>query len=83
MPAAVGDFLILNAIRESDGTAVSVSEDEIIEGVSLIQEHTELKPAPEGGAALIAVKKLNRSGFLKGSEKVLVFITGNSENYES
>ena len=83
VPAAVGDFLILKAIRESNGIAVSVSEVEIRDGVSLIEKYTKLKPAPEGGAALIAVKKLNESGFLKGSEKVLVFITGNSEKYES
>jgi len=83
VPSAVGDFLILNAIRESNGTAVSVSEDQIREGVSLIEEHTELKPCPEGGAALIAVNKLKNSGFLEGDEKVLVFITGNGEKYDS
>ncbi len=83
VPSAVGDFLILNAIRKSDGTAVSVSEDQSREGVTLIEEHTTLKPCPEGGAALIAVKKLRNTGFLEGNEKVLVFITGNGEKYKS
>lgn len=83
VPSAVGDFLILKAIRESDGIAVSVSEERINEGVGYIKEHTELNPAPEGGAALIAVKKLKNNGFFSGDEKVLVFITGNGEKYES
>lgn len=83
VPSAIGDFLILKVVRESDGIAVSVSEDQISEGVSYIKEHTEINPCPEGGAALIAVNKLKNNGFLRGNEKVLVFITGNGEKYES
>ena len=81
VPSAVGDFLILEALRESNGTAIAVSEEEIIEGIRLVEEHTELSPAPEGGAAVIAAKKLVDNQFLKGAESVLLFITGSKEKY--
>ena len=81
VPSAVGDFLMLRALRESGGTAIAVSEDEIIEGIRLVEKHTKLSPAPEGGAAVIAAKKLVENRFLKGAESVLLFITGSKEKY--
>ena len=81
VPSAVGDFLMLRALRESGGTAIAVSEDEIIEGIRLVEKHTKLSPAPEGGAAVIAVKKLVENDFLEGTESVVVFITGSKEKY--
>ena len=81
VPSAVGDFLMLRAVRESKGTAIAVSEEEIIEGIRLVEKHTDLSPAPEGGAAVIAVKKLIDNQFLEKTESVLVFITGSKEKY--
>ncbi len=81
VPSAVGDFLMLRALRESEGTAIAVSEEEIIAGIRLVEKHTDLSPAPEGGAAVIAVKKLVENKFLKETESVLVFITGSKEKY--
>ena len=81
VPSAVGDFLMLRALRESEGTAIAVSEEEIIAGIRLVEKHTGLSPAPEGGAAVIAVKKLVENQFLKETESVLVFITGSKEKY--
>jgi len=81
VPSAVGDFLMLEALRKSKGTAIVVSEEEIVEGIRLVEKHTELSPAPEGGAAAIAVKKLVENQFLTGKEGVLVFITGSKEKY--
>ena len=81
VPSAVGDFLILNAVRESGGIAIAVSEEEIDEGVNLTREYAGIDPAPEAGAAVIAVKNLLKNGFLSGSEKVVVFITGSGEKY--
>ena len=81
VPSAAGDFLMLEALRKSEGTAIVVSEDEIIEGIRIVEKHTELSPAPEGGAAVIAVKKLVENQFLNGTESVLVFITGSKEKY--
>ena len=81
VPSAVGDFLMLRALRESGGTAIAVSEDEIIEGIRLVEKHTKLSPAPEGGAAVIAARKLVENDFLEGTESVVVFITGSKEKY--
>ncbi|MFC1513573.1 threonine synthase [candidate division KSB1 bacterium] len=81
VPAAVGDFLMLKAIRESGGTAVSVSDDELIEGVKLVGKHTGIFTAPEGGAAFIAVKKMIESGHVKPDEKIVVFNTGSGLKY--
>ena len=81
VPSAVGDFLMLRALRESGGTAIAVSEDEIIEGIRLVEKHTEINPAPEGGAAVIAARKLVENDFLEGTESVVVFITGSKEKY--
>ena len=81
VPSAVGDFLMLRALRESEGTAIAVSEEEIIAGIRLVEKHTDLSPAPEGGAAVVAVKKLVENQFLKETESVVVFITGSKEKY--
>ncbi len=81
VPSAIGDFLMLKALRESNGTATAVSEGDIVQGVHLIEKHTVLSPAPEAGAALIATKNLIKSGFLNGNENVLVLITGSKERY--
>ena len=81
VPSAVGDFLMLRALRESGGTAIAVSEDEIIEGIRLVEKHTEINPAPEGGAAVIAARKLVENDFLERTESVVVFITGSKEKY--
>jgi len=81
VPSAVGDFLMLRALRESEGTAIAVSEEEIIAGIRLVEKHTDLSPAPEGGAAVVAIKKLIENQFLKEAESVVVFITGSKEKY--
>ncbi len=62
VPAAVGDFLILRAIRESGGTAVAVSDEEIFESTNIIGRTQGIFAAPEGGATLAALKNLLSSG---------------------
>ena len=81
VPKAVGDFLMLRALRESGGTAVAVSEEEIIKGVKLTGKYAGIFAAPEGGAAVIAAQKLRDSGFIKPQEKVVIFITGSGLKY--
>lgn len=81
VPKAVGDFLMLKALRNSGGTAVSVTEDELIDGIKYIGRHTGMFAAPEGGAALIAAKKLLDSGDIKSKEKVVIFMTGSGLKY--
>ncbi len=81
VPKAVGDFLMLRALRESGGTAVSVSDDELIKGVKTIGKHTGIFAAPEGGAALAAVERLKDSGDISENDRVVVFITGSGLKY--
>ncbi len=76
VPVAIGDYLILDAIRESGGTAVTVSDAELMEGVRLAAAGEGLFIAPEAGAAVIAARKLRASGFLERGDEVVIFVTG-------
>ena len=58
VPAAVGDFLMLRALRESGGTAVAVSDEALVAHSHTIAAHTGIFPAPEGGATLAALLDL-------------------------
>jgi len=81
VPQAVGDFLILKALRESKGTAVAVSDSEILEGTYILGKTQGLWAAPEGGATVAALKQLLDEGWIKREEKVVLFITGGGAKY--
>ncbi len=81
VPAAVGDFLILRALRESRGTAVAVSDDRILDATYLIGKTQGIWAAPEGGATLAAFQALRDKGWIKDGETVVLFITGNGAKY--
>jgi threonine synthase len=81
VPKAYGDFIILDIIRKSGGTAIAVSDDAIMEGVKEMASTEGIFPAPEGGAALAAYKQLLQSGFLTGADKVVLFNTGSGYKY--
>jgi len=81
VPAAVGDFLILRALRVSNGTAVAVSDKAMIEAANMIGRTQGFFVAPESGATLAAFKLLRESGWIKGSESVVLFSTGNGAKY--
>ncbi len=76
VPVAIGDYLILDAVRQSGGTAITVSEAELMQGVDLAARHEGLFVSPEAGAAYIATRKLRASGFLQSSDEVVIFSTG-------
>lgn len=76
VPVAIGDYLILDAIRKSGGTAVTVTEDELMEGVYLAATHEGLFVSPEAGAAYVATRNLRASGFFDEDDEVVVFSTG-------
>ena len=65
VPKALGDFLVLQAVRESGGTAVAVSERDMMAGCEELAADEGLFVAPEGGACMAALRQLRRSGFLK------------------
>ena len=81
VPKAIGDFLILRALRESHGAAVAVSEEEIIQGVKLIARTEGLFVSPEGGACVTAAMKLKSSGHLSPDDSVVIFNTGTGFKY--
>lgn len=81
VPAAIGDFLILRAIRESNGIAVSVSDEELVESAKQIGRTTGIFASPEGGATLAALKKLISKNWIKNDETIVLFNTGSGHKY--
>jgi threonine synthase len=75
VPAAIGDYLILRAVRESGGLAVSVTDGEILRAQRDLARLTGILAAPEGAAPVAALVPLRASGFLEGTERVVVFNT--------
>jgi threonine synthase len=81
VPKALGDFLILRGVRESGGTAIAVSEAEIVAGVKDAAATQGLFMAPEGGACVAAARKLRATGKLKPEDSVVLFDTGTGYKY--
>ena len=81
VPSAVGDFLILNSIRESEGVALSVTDDELMYGVKQIGTTEGIFSAPEGGATVAALPKLLDLGIIKPKDRIVLFITGSGLKY--
>lgn len=81
VPAAVGDFLILRALRESHGNAAAVPDNEIMDASNLMGRTQGIFPAPEGGAALAGFLHLRRRGWIKDGETVVLFNTGSGHKY--
>ncbi|MBI3973342.1 MAG: threonine synthase [Chloroflexi bacterium] len=82
VPVAIGDYLILDAVRASGGTAIAVGEDEIRQAQLDMGRLTGLYPAPEGAATWAGAKKLRAQGFLRGDERVALFDTGMGIKYD-
>jgi threonine synthase len=76
VPIAIGDYLIIDALRESHGTALTVTDAELQEGMDLAASQEGLFVAPEAGAAVIATRKLRESSFLSADDEVVIFSTG-------
>ena len=81
VPKAIGDFLILDAIRESDGMAVTVTDEELIAGARELARREGIFAAPEGGACVPALRKLLDRGRVKKTERVVLFNTGSGIKY--
>ena len=75
VPIAIGDYLILDAIRASRGTAIAVDDQEIVAALHEIARGEGLFPAPEGAATFAAYKKLLAAGFLDPADRVVLFNT--------
>jgi threonine synthase len=81
VPKAIGDFLVLRAVRESGGTALSITDRDMVDGMKQMGAHEGISAAPEGGAAFHAVKLLVKEGRIKTSDTVVVFNTGGALKY--
>jgi len=81
VPGAVGDFLILNALRESGGGAVAVKDQVMRDWVQALGADTGVFAAPEGGATAAAVPILKERGLVGEGDEVLLFNTGSGLKY--
>lgn len=81
VPAAIGDFIILDAIRASGGTALSVADAEMLDNARLMGSRTGIFPAPEGAACLAAQIHLLHAGWIQPYETVVLFNTGSGLKY--
>jgi len=80
-PSAIGDFLILRALRESRGAAVAVEDGAMVEGVSLLAKNEGVMTSPEGGATLAALKRLLADHLLVDCETVVLMLTASGYKY--
>ena len=81
VPAAVGDFMILDAVRASGGRALAVSESRIREWMELGARSEGLAICPETAACIGALEQLTREGWIKPAERVVIFNTGAAQKY--
>jgi threonine synthase len=81
VPRAIGDFLILDALRASGGTAIAVTDKELIDATRVIGAAEGIFCAPEGAACLPALQKLMADGSVKSAERVVLFNTGSGVKY--
>jgi threonine synthase len=81
VPAAVGDFLILRAVRNSGGTALAVSDEEIRAAQRTIGQSEGMFVAPEAAATVAALQNLVAKGAIATDERVVLLITGNGLKY--
>ena len=81
VPKAVGDFLILHAVRESGGAAIAVSEEAILQAVEDAARDDGFLLCPEGGAVLAAWRKALSQGLVRRDERVVLFNCANGNKY--
>jgi threonine synthase len=81
VPKPLGDFLVLQAVRESGGTAIAVSDAELLDAGCELAREEGIFAAPEGAACVAALSKLLASGFLKPSERMVIYNTGSGLKY--
>jgi threonine synthase len=81
VPAAVGDRWMLEVLRASGGTAVSVPEAAMLAETLVLSRGLGLTAAPEGGAVLAAFKRLADEGWIRKGERVVLFNTGTGLKY--
>jgi len=81
VPKAIGDFLILNILRQSNGGAIAVADNEMIRVTREVGSNEGLFIAPEAAACFAAIKSLRSAGKIRSGERVVIFNTGSGIKY--
>ena len=81
VPQAVADFLMLRALRESNGTALSVSDEEMIAEIPRLGRAEGIFFCPEGAACVAALRRLTQNGWIKPTDEVVLFNTATGLKY--
>jgi threonine synthase len=81
VPKAYGDYLILDILKRSQGTAVAATDEEILAAMRHWARVEGVFAAPEGAASLVAYQKLRASGFFRAEDTVVLFNTGSAYKY--
>ena len=81
VPQAAGDFLMLRALRDSNGTAVSVSDDEMLAEIPRIGRAEGIFFCPEGAACVAALRRLTQQRWIKTTDEVVIFNTASGLKY--
>lgn len=81
VPAAVGDFLMLDILRRSRGRAIAVTDEELLEGQRQLAAEQGIFACPEAGAVWTAAQKLHAEGWIGPDERVVLFNTGTGLKY--
>ncbi len=83
VPSPIGGFLCLRALRETNGTAIAIAEQDIAPAAAELARRTGVDVCPEGGAAFAALKELKHSGWIKEIDRVVLFNTGTGLKYRA
>jgi threonine synthase len=81
VPKAYGDYLILDILKKSQGTAIAATDEEILAATRHWASAEGVFAAPEGAASLVAYHKLRASGFFRAEDTVVLFNTGSAYKY--
>ena len=81
VPKPLGDFLVLEAVRSSRGTAVAVTDDELLDAGIQLASSEGIYAAPEGAACIAALAKLLNNGFLQRTDRIVIYNTGSGLKY--
>jgi threonine synthase len=81
VPKPLGDRLTLKAVRESGGTAIAVSDEALVDAGIRLASEEGIFAAPEGAACVAAAERLIAEGFLKKSDRMVIYNTGSGLKY--
>lgn len=81
VPGPLGDFLILRMLQQTNGTAIAVTDDEMLHEGRELASHEGIFAAPEGAATVSGARKLTASGWIRPHESVVLFNTGTGYKY--